>query len=362
MRDLAAPRRRAPTLLEYAESLPDRAGAPPAPDADAWPAPAPPVPREAPRFDGVKRGFLRSPAPPPPADAGLRRGFLLEGGRRRASEPAALSAWRGAVARVVADHGAARPRGASDGADAADAPVLDLAPAVPRKRAFSLARGIRLPRPRGPRAPPAPPTCRDLVPYAGAPPAPDGGGAPPAAEGRGKPEEPPAKPSVKLKKKGAVRKKSAGVLGGVAASIKDLVADLSNVFLLYSDLNHLGHNFDDALRSLAYVEHCVPKIVSALEMLQSIVQIILKAVQGVSFPPNPAIIVDLMHTSRRVMKQASSIYDVYKAQPDLAKSVALLSAFALRLVDAIARTAKMLKDADLACCCSCGPCAGMQLC
>ena len=103
-----------------------------------------------------------------------------------------------------------------------------------------------------------------------------------------------------------MRKKSAGVLGGVAASIKDLVADLSNVFLLYSDLNHLGHNFDDALRSLAYVEHCVPKIVSALEMLQSIVQIILKAVQGVSFPPNPAVIVDLSTTRSPASSRASS--------------------------------------------------------
>ena len=149
-----------------------------------------------------------------------------------------------------------------------------------------------------------------------------------------------------------MRKKSSGVLGGVMDGLKDVVADLSNVFLLYSDVSHLGHNFDDALRALAYVEHCVPKIVSALEMLQSIVQIILKAVQGVSFPPNPAVIVDLMHTSRRVMKQASSIYDVYKAQPDLAKSVTLLSSFALHLVDAIARTAKMLKDADVTCCCT----------
>jgi len=58
----------------------------------------------------------------------------------------------------------------------------------------------------------------------------------------------------------------------------------------------LSRYFDEAIRSLAFVEHGVPKIVSALEMLQSLVQIILKAVQGVSFPPNPAVIVDFLHT------------------------------------------------------------------
>ena len=58
-----------------------------------------------------------------------------------------------------------------------------------------------------------------------------------------------------------------------------------------------------------------------------------------------------MHTSRRVMKQASSILEVYSAQADLQQSVSVLSKFALKLVDAVARTAKMLEGAP-----SLGPC------
>ncbi|KAH8073186.1 C2 domain-containing protein [Aureococcus anophagefferens] len=176
------------------------------------------------------------------------------------------------------------------------------------------------------------------------------GGAPPAAEGA-------AAPSVKLPKSDAVRSQSKGVMGGVLDGVRGAIADVGNVVKLAGDLGHLHSNFDEAIESLAYVEHCVPKIVSALEMLQSVVQVILKAVQGVAFPPNPAVIVDLMHTSRRVMKQAASVVDVYDSQADLAKSVGILSKFALKLVDSIARTAALLKNApSLGCCDSCVAC------
>ena len=122
----------------------------------------------------------------------------------------------------------------------------------------------------------------------------------------------------------------------------------------------LSRYFDEAIRSLAFVEHCVPKIVSALEMLQSLVQIILKAVQGVAFPPNPFLVVDVLQTSRRTLKQSMSIYDVYKLQPELKKAVKVLSEFALKLVDAIARTAELLKNQPTccACCMPAGGCCG----
>ncbi|KAH8063963.1 hypothetical protein JL720_12986 [Aureococcus anophagefferens] len=97
------------------------------------------------------------------------------------------------------------------------------------------------------------------------------GGAPPAAEGDA------AAPSVKLPKSDAVRSQSKGVMGGVLDGVRGAIADVGNVVKLAGDLGHLHSNFDEAIESLAYVEHCVPKIVSALEMLQSVVQVILKA-------------------------------------------------------------------------------------
>lgn len=80
---------------------------------------------------------------------------------------------------------------------------------------------------------------------------------------------------------------------------------------------------------------------------------ILKAIQGVSFPPNPALVVDALHTCRRVMKQASSVWEVYKLQGKLGKAVKQMSTFALKLVDAVARTAELLKHADMGGCCPC---------
>ena len=92
----------------------------------------------------------------------------------------------------------------------------------------------------------------------------------------------------------------------------------------------------------------------------------------------------ILHTARRTFRQASSIYDVYpsgvgvsgavgrpstlaeeslsfdvryKLQPELEKSVKILSGFALRMVDAIARTAELLKN-NPECCTYCVPSGG----
>lgn len=71
----------------------------------------------------------------------------------------------------------------------------------------------------------------------------------------------------------------------------------------YNDLTKMNANWDDALKALAFVENAVPKIVSALEVIKSIIEIILKAIQGISFPPNPAVLVDMLNTFRQIFKQ-----------------------------------------------------------
>lgn len=103
----------------------------------------------------------------------------------------------------------------------------------------------------------------------------------------------------------------------------------------------MNADWDEALKSLAFVENAIPKIVSALEVLQSILDVILEAIKGISFPPNPATLVTLLVKSRQIFKQAKSVYEVYKLNVQLAKSVTILTVFAKHLVDAISRCAAL---------------------
>lgn len=156
-------------------------------------------------------------------------------------------------------------------------------------------------------------------------------------------------------------------MSSLESGIMNIVQDIVNVTELYNDLTRMNDNWNDALKALAFVENTIPKIVSAVEVVQSIVQVILKAIQGISFPPNPAVsagchprnrlrqcwrqcasqvLVDMLHTARSIFKQAKSVYEVSKCRSQLAKSVGILSLFAKHLVDAITRVASLLSGED----------------
>mmetsp|Transcript_24272 Transcript_24272/g.78443 ORF Transcript_24272/g.78443 Transcript_24272/m.78443 type:complete len:773 (-) Transcript_24272:238-2556(-) len=176
-----------------------------------------------------------------------------------------------------------------------------------------------------------------------------GGGAPPSAEGESTTTPPlsqdEVRPSVhKASKTSFVA--SHAFMADLESSLANMVKDVVNVMELYNDLTRMNKNWNAALKALAFVENTIPEIVSALETIQSIIQVILKAIQGISFPPNPAVLVDMLHTMRSIFKQAKSVYKVYCRHHPLTKAVGVLSLFAKHLVDAISRCANLLSGED----------------
>ncbi|KAJ8599100.1 hypothetical protein CTAYLR_008872 [Chrysophaeum taylorii] len=171
-------------------------------------------------------------------------------------------------------------------------------------------------------------------------------GGPSSAEGGdGKMQQEDVKPSVEKTTK-ASAKGASQFMSSLESGLMNMVQDIINVTELYNDLTRMNANWNDALKALAFVENCIPKIVSALEVIQSIVQVILKAIQGISFPPNPAVLVDLLHTARSIFKQAKSVYEVYKCNAQLGKAVGVLTLFGKYLVDSISRAASLLSGED----------------
>ena len=168
----------------------------------------------------------------------------------------------------------------------------------------------------------------------------DNVGAPPAAE-----TQDDVRPTVKKASKTSFVATHA-FMADLEKSVSGLVQNIVDVTELYNDLMRMNDKWNDALKALAFVENTIPEVVSALETIQSIIQVILKAIQGISFPPNPAVLVDLLHTARSIMKQGRSVYKVYCRHSALTKAVGVLTLFAKHLVDAIARVANLLADED----------------
>ncbi|KAJ8603987.1 hypothetical protein CTAYLR_003366 [Chrysophaeum taylorii] len=179
------------------------------------------------------------------------------------------------------------------------------------------------------------------------------GGGPPAAEAEG---APPAAEATRGIERAATTAhfESVGIMRKVGDDITNFVkAGVDNVKTVTTILDHLKHlkrDWHEILKSIAYVQNSIPKIVSALETLESIVQLILKAVAGIAFPPNPAHIVDWLHTFRKLLRQGESIYEVYARHDKLKFYVGELSEFAERLVDTITKVANLSEEG----CCSCG--------
>lgn len=137
-------------------------------------------------------------------------------------------------------------------------------------------------------------------------------GAPPSADGddgskkKKKVDQDEVPPSIKKTRKTSANAAS-DFMSSLESGLLSLVQDIVNVTELYNDLTRMNANWNDvraalihpsgsslaffaqALKALAFVENAIPKIVSSLEVIQSIVQVILKAIQGISFPPNPAV-------------------------------------------------------------------------
>uniref|UniRef100_A0A7S3JVU9 C2 domain-containing protein n=1 Tax=Aureoumbra lagunensis TaxID=44058 RepID=A0A7S3JVU9_9STRA len=174
----------------------------------------------------------------------------------------------------------------------------------------------------------------------------------PDAPDKSSPSQDEIRPTVVKAGKASFKKKYE-FMTNLEKSVSAMVQDIVNVLELYNDLTRMNSMWNDALKALAFVENTIPKIVSSLEVIESIIQVILKAIQGISFPPNPALLVDMLQTFRQIFKQAKSVYETYCCQKQLFKSVGILTLFAKALVDAIARCANLLagEDADGLCGC-----------
>ncbi|KAJ8603986.1 hypothetical protein CTAYLR_003365 [Chrysophaeum taylorii] len=147
---------------------------------------------------------------------------------------------------------------------------------------------------------------------------------------------------------------SVGIMNKVGQNITTFVkAGVDNVKTIKHILDHLRNlkkDWHEILKSIAYVQNSIPKIVSALETLESIVQLILKAVEGIAVPPNPAHIVDWLHTFRKLLRQGASIYEIYARREKLEMYVRQLSKFAEMLVDTITKVANLSEEGS---CCGC---------
>jgi len=134
------------------------------------------------------------------------------------------------------------------------------------------------------------------------------------------------------------------------------VAVLGSVLLLRKNIKKLQAVYADAVKALAFVEDAIPQIVSAIEAVESVAQIIIKALQSTAFPPNPLHLADVFHTFKKLFSQVQAIFETFKMKTALNKAVKQLIEYSKDLTQLIA-VAAYLNEA----CCG-GNCCGLLDC
>jgi len=177
-----------------------------------------------------------------------------------------------------------------------------------------------------------------------------GGGAPSAADGDEQPIK-RAKPSIS-KVEDDAESEAATVMNKVDTAVVaglGTLAVLATILTLRKSLKVLRAKWNEAIKALAFVENAIPKIVSSIETIETIVQILLKSLQSVAFPPSPLALVGLLHDFKKIFKQAQAIYETFTMKKALADATNLLVDYAKELAQLITVVAYLKNN----CCGTC---------